>query len=245
MAFTSINRQFTLDTFAAWLASLPRQSWPRGSTYHNTYIPTEAQWQGKATMDGMQASYVAKGWTTGPHIFLALHSPNPAHNGIWVMTPPLYPGTHAGVCNADHFGIEVVGDFHMAPPSAAQQQLLIDVLTVLHRWAKLGPALDAHRDCMPGRTCPGDAFYALKGTLQQRLAAALVPDWPALWGSVATPDQTSWAWDIPQTWKVHYQRLGKCIGSALYDNQFGIVVQPFEGGDVRQRTGRPTEVCFK
>lgn len=41
------------------------------------------------------------------------------------------------------------------------------------------------------------------------------------------------------------RRLGKCIGSALYDTTNGIVIQPFEGGDVRQRTNSEPEVCLK
>ena len=175
MAFNSINRQFrTVADFAAWLATLSPPTWGViGSTYHNTYRPTEAQWRGKASMDSMQADYVAKGWTSAPHCYLALGSPNPDDDGIWVMTPPTSPGTHAGACNAIRFGIEVVGDFQSKAPSAAQQQLLIDTLAALHRWAKIGPDLNAHRDCMADRTCPGDAFYALKPSLQQRLAAAL------------------------------------------------------------------------
>lgn len=180
MSFSSINRQFkTLADFAVWLATLPPPAWhPLGSSYHNTYRPTEAQWRGAVSMSSMQSTYVAKGWTSGPHCYLALHSPNPAADGIWVMTSPAVPGTHAGVCNSDHFGIEVIGDFQTKAPSAAQQQLLIDVVAALHRWAKIGPILNAHRDCMAGRTCPGDAFYALKPQLQQRLAVALRPVLP-------------------------------------------------------------------
>lgn len=188
MAYSSINWQFSLDSFTAYLATLPRPSWARASCYHNTYIPTEAQWCGKASMDSMQATYVAKGWTTGPHIFIVLHSPTPANDGIWVMTPPHIPGTHAADCNRDHFGIEVVGDFQSRAPSAAQQGPLVGVLTALHRWAGIGATLDAHRDCMAGRTCPGDAFYALKPELQAQLASALAVDpWPSRWGPIATP----------------------------------------------------------
>lgn len=176
MAFNSINKQFSLSSFTSYLAGLPHPTWPRASTYHNTYSPTEAQWRGKASMDSMQQTYVGKGWTAGPHCFLALHCPNPADEGIWVMTPPTSIGVHAGDCNHDHFGIEVVGDFQSRQPSAAQQQLLIDTVAALHRWAAIGPNLDAHRDCMADRTCPGQAFYDLKPQLQQRLASALTTD---------------------------------------------------------------------
>jgi hypothetical protein len=72
------------------------------------------------------------------------------------------------------------------------------------------------------------------------------PDYEALWGPIASPDQTSWNWDIPRLWKQHYARLGRCLSPALYGD--GIVVQCFTGGDVRGRdadTAPIYEVCFK
>lgn len=79
-----------------------------------------------------------------------------------------------------------------------------------------------------------------------KAAAHFSPDWEALWGPIASPDQTSWSWDIPKLWKQHYQRLGKCLAPALYGD--GVVVQLFEGGDVRgiDAASAPIyEVCFK
>jgi hypothetical protein len=178
MTFNATIRQFkTPADLTQYLATLSPPDWPGanpiGSTYHNTYSPTEAQWQGKTSMDGMVSYYISKGWTSGPHFYLALHSPNASNDGIWQMTPPTGPGTHAGECNPTRFGIEVVGDFNIKAPSEAQQQLLIDTVACLHRWAKLGAVLNAHRDCMADRTCPGNAFYALKADLTARLQAQL------------------------------------------------------------------------
>lgn len=121
----------------------------------------------------MEAGYKAKGWTSGPHCFLAVGSPNAKNDGVWVMTSPTVPGTHAGACNAVRFGVENVGDFQKKPPSLPQQQLLIDTLVVLHSWAGIGPDLNSHRDCMTGRTCPGNAFYGLLPKLRAALAARL------------------------------------------------------------------------
>ncbi len=174
MTFNADIKQFrTPADLATYLEGLPRPGWVTGSCYHNTYRPTEAQWAGLATMKSMRADYVARGWTSGPHFYLAVGSPNPANDGIWMMTPPTSPGTHAGPCNSARFGIEVVGDFQTRAPSLPQQQLLIDTLVVLHRWAGLGPSLMAHRDCMPGRTCPGNAFYGIKPQLIAQLTARL------------------------------------------------------------------------
>jgi len=76
-----------------------------------------------------------------------------------------------------------------------------------------------------------------------------MPDWNALWGSIATPDATSWQWSIPILWKQHHERLGKCLYAALYDDRVpGLVLQLFEGGDIRGLPQNGTvkyEVCLK
>lgn len=246
MAFTSINRQFVLDSFVAYLATLPPPAWhPAGSTYHNTYIPDIDQWRGQASMTSMQTTYVAKGWTTGPHVYIALGAPNAAHDGVWVMTPPSESGTHASDCNHDHFGIELVGNFQSTPPSVAQQTLLIETIAALHRWAGLGASLNAHRDCMPGRTCPGDAFYSLKDGLTRRLTQVLAVDpWPARWGPIATPMGDQWGWASVVAWKANWQRLGQCRSHLLYDTPHGAAVQLFDGGDVRL-FNNVAEVCYR
>ena len=174
MAFNSINRQFpNIPAFVAYLATLPLPTWGViGSTGHNTYIPNITQWRGLASMRSMQATYEAKGWTAGPCLFIALGAPNAAHDGIFVMTPPTSEGVHGVSCNPTHFGVELVGDFQAHAPSTAQQALFLDAIAALHRYARLGPLLNMHRDCIK-RTCPGDAFYALKTQLQVGLAARL------------------------------------------------------------------------
>jgi hypothetical protein len=250
MSFDADIRQFlTPGAFATYLAGLSPFSWRAvGSTIHNTYIPNEAQWHGKTTMLAMQADYVGRGWTAGPHLYLASGAPNPQDDGIWQMTPPAHQGIHAGPCNDSRYGIEVVGDFQAKPWSSAQRTLLLDTLDVLHTWAGLAADINGHRDCMLGRTCPGNAAYAALPALKSDLAARLARPsnilWNERWGPIATPDQTSWQWAIPQAWENHWQQLGKCISSALYDNMNGVVVQAFMGGDVRAR-GDVTEVTYK
>lgn len=171
MSVTNLNLHFpTVDLFAAWLATRPRPRWsPIGSTYHNTYRPTRDQWRGRASMASMADGYAAKGWSTGPHLFLATGT---THDGIFVMCPPEQPAIHGVACNATHFGIENVGDYHATPMDEPQLGLLVATLAVLHRWAGLGPVVNAHRDCV-ARTCPGDAAYAQKAAIIARLADAL------------------------------------------------------------------------
>lgn len=236
MAFNSINRQFkTVNDFTAYLAILPAPTWGViASCGHNTYRPTEAQWRGLVSMKSMQATYVAKGWTAGPCLYVALGAPNPAHDGIFVMTPPTSEGIHGVTCNPTHFGVELVGDFQNNPPSAAQQTLFLDAIAALHRWAKLGPLFNMHRDCVK-RTCPGDAFYALKAQLQVGLVARLrtpsTDPWHA-WGAIDRPDLIAQKFAIPQLWLKNRATLGQCLRGERYDIP-GVSRTMFQGGEVR------------
>lgn len=187
MTFDNLNLRFvTVAAFETWLATQPRPQWaPIGSTYHNTYRPTQAQWRGHDSMRSMQATYAAKGWSTGPHLYLATDT---AADGIFVMCPPWVEGIHGVICNKDHFGVENVGDYHATPMSAKQIDLLVGAMAALHRYAGIGANVNAHRDCV-ARICPGDAAYAQKPEIQQRLAAALNGTLP--------PPQTRYTADSP------------------------------------------------
>ena len=146
-----------ISAFAAHLQGVPRPSWCSGITHHNTYKPNDLTWLGRASMVSMMEYYRdAKGWSSGPHLYLAADAPHAADQGIWQLTPMTHPGTHAGPCNKDHLGIENVGDFQDRPPTADQYTLLITVtLLILRHWGMPPEAVNVHRDCMPGRTCPG------------------------------------------------------------------------------------------
>lgn len=169
--FHNLNLRLTSPAaLADWLASAPRPLWlPTGSTYHNTYRPDAASWRGHASMRSMQKTYEGYNWDRGPHIFIAVGTQD---DGLFVMTPPWLEGIHAGACNIARFGLEVVGNFAQRPMSHAQLVALSETAAVLHDWARIGPDINAHRDCMPGRTCPGDAAYAQKADVQALLAFA-------------------------------------------------------------------------
>jgi hypothetical protein len=107
-------------------------------------------------MQSMRAFYIGKGWSAGPHLYLCAAAPNAVDTGIWQMTPLGHVGVHAGACNTHHLGIENVGDFDKAPPSADQYTLLITVnLLILQHWGIPPAQVNVHNECMTGRTCPG------------------------------------------------------------------------------------------
>jgi hypothetical protein len=169
----------TLDAFKAYLATKPRPAWVRGLTNHNTYIPNETQWRGIASVRSCMQTYIGKGWSAGPNLFLAAEAPNPAHRGIFQLTPITHPGVHAGQCNADHLGIENVGDFDARPPTPAQYQLLLAVNRAILEWWKLPPAsVNVHNECMPGRTCPGRHLTGVQ--IRGDLASGVTPAPPLI-----------------------------------------------------------------
>ncbi len=171
----------TLGAFVAYLQSVPRPPWCNALTNHNTYHPNEAEWRGLASMQSMQATYIARGWTSGPHLYLAAQAPNPANTGIWQMTPITRPGTHAGACNPNHLGIESVGDFNARPPTPDQYTLLMAVnRAILMRWGIPPEKVNVHNECMAGRICPGKYLTGTQIRADLNKTWLPVPDrWPA------------------------------------------------------------------
>ena len=95
--------------------------------------------------------------------------------------------------------------------------------------------------------CPGKILHA-RLVKWRGVTTPPVPDWSALWGPIAPPDQTSWQWELPRLWKTHHTRLKQCISTMQGDDAHGLIVQCFEGGDIRGRTTKGKtvyEVCFK
>lgn len=173
--FLNLNRQFpTPAAFADWLHQQPGPDWPVDSiTYHNTYIPNEAQWRGHESMRSMQTTYIGKGWDRGPHIYLASDAVRPEHRGVFVMTHPRYPGIHAGACNTHAYGVETVADWDKNQPTETQKAWLVEIGAILTDYSRRPLTVSAHRDCMSGRTCPGRYGYAMKPEIQHRLEAML------------------------------------------------------------------------
>lgn len=185
----------TLDAFVAYLATIPRPTWCKGITDHNTYVPDESQWRGIASVESCMRSYIGKGWVSGPQLFVAAEAPRSSDCGIFQLTPIQHQGTHAGGCNAGFLGQENVGDFNRRPPSPAQYRLLLDVnRAILSAWQLSPDNVKVHNECMPGRTCPGKF---LTGTqIRADLRKPVAPEKP--------------------TW-----RLSNVLGLPIYQRQAG------------------------
>jgi len=230
MSFDAEIRQWrTLGDFVEHLATVPKPEWVRRITNHNTYKPNELTWRGLVSMNSMMETYKAKipPWSAGPHLYLAAEAPNSADRGIWQMTPLAHPGVHAGPCNEDALGVEWVGDFQARRPSAAQYQLGLDVnVAICRAWGLTAANVNVHKECMPGRTCPGQ--YLPADELRATIAVALRDVWAA-WGTAFPLPPEQRGWGIPQLWLQNAGALGAARSYETYVDA-NTSMQTFQGG---------------
>jgi hypothetical protein len=172
----------TLDAYSKALLPFPKPAWVSGITIHHSYRPTRAQWHGHVTMEGTRQYYINKGWTSGPHLFLAALTPGPFNDGIWAGTPLSYPGTHAGACNDSHIGVEVVGDYDVEFWPDAVADLVYGTVLALMRWGHIAPTqVHGHRECLKNKSCPGTAIdmNRVRTELAEQLTNGVAPAPPA------------------------------------------------------------------
>lgn len=222
----------TIAEFTAYLKTVPRPSWCHGITNHNTYIPNEKQWAGLKSMQSMRGTYIAKGWSAGPHLYLAAEAPDMRNTGIWGMTPLDHIGVHAGDCNTSRLGIENVGDFDARPPTTAQYLLLLAInRAILQHWQLVPAQVNVHNECMAGRTCPGKY---LTGAM---IRADLARDWPTPeqidpfkgWGPIGKPAGLATTFATPRAWLMN-QKLGRCTVAETYAKSGTHSIAEFERG---------------
>lgn len=245
MSFDATIRHWrTIAEFAAYLQTVPRPGYVRRLCNHNTFIPNEKTWRGMASMFSMRDYYRdTKKWSSGPHLYLAATAPNAADTGIYQMTPLAHPGTHAGDCNEDALGLEWVGDFDAARPSAAQYGLGITInLLIMHAWGLPPSSVVVHNECMPGRTCPGKYLTGvqIRDTLMQP-APRPAPDPFGAWGDIGKPIGPAVHFAVPRAWLVN-KKLGRCVQPETYSKTKKYSVAEFENGMITWLAQRDTTI---
>lgn len=201
------------------------------------------------TGEGTKASDL--GELTSPSTRKSAHYYVDRAGHVYELVDPMYRAWHAGVSayagrtSWNNFAVGIESEHKKGQDWPVVQKTAYANLVehLIAHYPIKQPFVVAHRWIAPGRK--EDPTDWPDRELIPWIDARFDDVWGLRWGSVAPPDQTSWDWDIPTTWKLHWQRLGKCIGSALYDNTHAIVMQPFEGGDVRQRDGHTAEATFR
>ncbi len=182
-----INRRLNLEEWRRYVAGYDFGSLaPSRLVLHHTERPTEAEWNGLGTMRAIQRFYASKGWSAGPHIFVA-------PDGIWLATPMSEIGIHAGLGNGSlaqgwySLGLEMVGNFDRQPPQGLVWQYALAVMGELSRRLAIPPArlISFHRDYTNAKSCPGWAvnkdwvWSSVAAYLNQTSPPAPTPPAPA------------------------------------------------------------------
>ncbi|MBC8160424.1 MAG: N-acetylmuramoyl-L-alanine amidase [Roseiflexaceae bacterium] len=154
-----INRRLSIAEWLDYVANydfgpLP----PSRVVLHHTYIPNLQQWQGSASMKGMQTFYGRKGWTSAPHLYVG-------DDGIWLATPLREIGIHAGTGNSGRtngqlwysIGLEMIGYYDKVRPSGGVWEASKAVLGGLSKRLGIAPRqlISFHRDYTNQKSCPG------------------------------------------------------------------------------------------
>ena len=157
------GKNLTLDEFRRYARNYDfgriKPSW---LVIHHTWSPTKAQWRGATSVAGLKSYYESKGWSAGPHLFIA-------EDGVWLFTPMSKVGIHAGEGNAKYLfgmlkgysiGIEVVGDYDAEKWTGETYKNAIGVINVLMEVLGIkNEDIFFHRDYPSAKkSCPGWAI---------------------------------------------------------------------------------------
>jgi len=109
MSWPAVKRLFTHEEFLAYcIERKDNMTWePDKIVIHNTAAPNLAQYAksgGIKRMESLEGYYKGKGWSGGPHLFVA-------PEGIYLFNPITARGVHSPSWNSSGFGIEMIGDY--------------------------------------------------------------------------------------------------------------------------------------
>lgn len=176
------KEEFSLYIKDKYFGTLPAEK----LVIHHTWRPTVKDWQGYSTFMGIKKYYEGKGWSKGPHIFIA-------PDGIWLMTDMQKDGYHAGVKgNFRSIGIEVVGDYdYVKWENPIKDYALFVIDKLMNRLGLTNEDIKFHRDYST-KSCPGHAIT--KEWLMQELERYRghinddIPDWKNVVGGLSAKE---------------------------------------------------------
>lgn len=147
-----IQKRLSLAEFRSYVAAYDFGPLPPDKlVVHHTWKPTKEQWQGERSILGLKGYYERKGWTAGPHLFVA-------EDGIWLFSPMRHNGIHASTLNPRSVGIEVVGNYDNIRWSGETKKNALGVIRVLMQQLSIFEnGVFFHRD-VSAKTCPGTAI---------------------------------------------------------------------------------------
>lgn len=151
----------TVADFTQYVAQVNLE-WAEGVTIHHTWRPTVAQWQsttGANNLKGLVRTWRdTNGWNTGPNMVIA-------PEGIYLASGITAAGIHAGICNHDHIGIEIVGDYDNQGWQEPIKSFVYGAVSALANGLRLTRddiinkhLVNGHRECNSPKSCPGKAI---------------------------------------------------------------------------------------
>lgn len=119
---------------------------------HHTHSTVDEWKKGERSTGYYKKLYEDKGWTSGPHFFIA-------SRGIWLFTDINIQGTHANKGNLNSIGIEIVGRYNTKLPEGEIWNNTKFVLKLLLKKLNLSiEDIHFHREYSEGKVCPGRAL---------------------------------------------------------------------------------------
>ena len=182
-----IDKRLSLAEFADYVRTYDFGTQPANKlVIHHTWRPTKDSWAGERTIGGLKRYYEAKGWSAGPHLFIA-------EDGIWLFSPMRSDGIHAGSLNHRSIGMEVVGDYDAEVWSGMTKTNALGAISTLIKGLGIVQSdIYFHRD-VAQKSCPGWAITKAWLFAELGLAGAttsgpagfsaplppVIPDWAA------------------------------------------------------------------
>lgn len=154
-----VGRGFTRDEIGQYVSGVLKTAWsPSFPVLHNTAAPRLDQWHsvpGADRMRNLASYYQSKGWSRGPHFFVA-------DDLIWAFTPITTHGVHSPSWNGISVGVEMVGDYSVEPfnqgKGANVRDNAVALLTALcrrYRWQSGDLKLHKEDPLTTHKDCPG------------------------------------------------------------------------------------------
>jgi len=147
-----VNKCFSVIDFEKYIENKKIKRKIDKIILHHT-LDTVSQWKkGEVSCKYYKKMYEAKGWKSGPHLFVA-------PEGIWLFTDIQKQGRHANSGNKGSIGIEMVGRYDNKVPSGAIWKNAKAALKILLEKFSLKPKdIHFHREFNSQKSCPGKAI---------------------------------------------------------------------------------------
>jgi N-acetylmuramoyl-L-alanine amidase CwlA len=147
-----INKNLSLEEFTKYIGNYNfGETIPKKIVIHHTWKPTKKDWNGVKTIEGLKKFYTSKGWSKGPHLFIA-------EDGIWLFSPMSLDGIHAGEGNTNSIGIEVVGDYDVEKWSGKTKDNAIGAIRSLMAKLNINTENVKFHNDYSTKSCPGHAI---------------------------------------------------------------------------------------